>query len=286
MMVNQVQAFIANSSFPKTLEELLQIDELNIELILSGEEFEWTVPRWSKAGDIIFFMYSKTSINTIRRLRKQLNEVKDADVFGVEEVTKLFLLLDKGEYYYSKFGASIFALGQVRGRLFRDDFSYINSFHWGSNIYSGIDNVKVLRNPIAIDDFREFIHISRQSGITPVLGMEFSELKNLICRKNQGLSTLLSVEASPFPMKSINQENWLEMGNMYRRQFFLEYQFRVFYVDYLLKELSDIKTIYKECACYKSSENVKFVDNVIKIAGLYLPVEVKLNIALEKELLG
>lgn len=41
-----------------------------------------------------------------------------------------------------------------------------------------------------------------------------------------------------------------------------------------------------ECACYKGTNPVTFVDNVIRIGKKLLPVEVKLNIRLESNLQG
>ena len=58
----------------------------------------------------------------------------------------------------------------------------------------------------------------------------------------------------------------------------MEEAFRRYYVDYLLRELGDRKTIYRECKCYKSSGNPPRVDNIIILSGKYLPVEVKLSI--------
>lgn len=57
-------------------------------------------------------------------------------------------------------------------------------------------------------------------------------------------------------------------------------------MNYLLRELSDIKTIYRECACYKDKGPASYVDNVILFNGKYLPVEIKLNIKAEKNIIG
>lgn len=72
----------------------------------------------------------------------------------------------------------------------------------------------------------------------------------------------------------------------YRRRFFLEEAFRYYYVDYLLRELGDKKTFYRECNCYKHSGNPPRVDNIILFLGKYLPVEVKLSIHNEANLEG
>lgn len=44
--------------------------------------------------------------------------------------------------------------------------------------------------------------------------------------------------------------------------------------------------VYRECPCLKKkSVHPSYVDNVIKIHGLYLPVEVKLNIDAERDII-
>ena len=88
------------------------------------------------------------------------------------------------------------------------------------------------------------------------------------------------------PLQGINRENWLSLTNEFRRNFDWEQQFRTFYVDYLLHAISDRRTIYKECRCQRSDIADSFMDNVIFIGRKYLPVEVKLSVAAEQDILG
>ena len=64
--MKEVQSFITNISFPKTLDELLFFLEdnfhFNVDDILEEEYIEWTAPRWCKLDDIVFFMHSKTDV--------------------------------------------------------------------------------------------------------------------------------------------------------------------------------------------------------------------------------
>ena len=59
--------------------------------------------------------------------------------------------------------------------------------------------------------------------------------------------------ARPIPLRSINEENWIEIANDYRRCFILEKQFRKFYVDYLIREIGDQKRFFTECRCQRQS---------------------------------
>ena len=88
------------------------------------------------------------------------------------------------------------------------------------------------------------------------------------------------------PLRTINNQNWIEVSNTYRRCFILEKQFRQFYVDYLLREIGDQKTFFTECRCRKPGINDSFMDYVIRFQGKYLPVEVKLSVNAEPNLIG
>ena len=71
-----VQAFINNISFPKTLDELYwfatEHGSFNVEDILFETETVWTSPKWVKIGDVVFFMHSKTAKSIITKLRTEL----------------------------------------------------------------------------------------------------------------------------------------------------------------------------------------------------------------------
>lgn len=149
-------------------------------------------------------------------------------------------------------------------------------YHWSSPLYCDITNVVKLEKPIHISEFNSFIKISRQSGITPVFGEDFDKLKDVISKKNPIPDFLRLSIASNLPLSEINDNNWYKLSNEYRRTFLLETQFRTFYVNRLLRYLSDIKSIYEECDCIKGNNPITFVDNVILFHKKYLPVEVKL----------
>lgn len=79
-----VRAFIANTSMPKSIWEVLEegleenyfeSNRFDIEIILQGNaESSWTVPKWAKPGDIIMFMLAKTSDYAVKRLGKEYAE--------------------------------------------------------------------------------------------------------------------------------------------------------------------------------------------------------------------
>lgn len=175
------RAFITNISFPKSLDEVLYFIEergkFDVEEVMTADYVEWTAPKDSKIGDTAFFMHSKTSIDTIRHLRKELklnkNEI-DLSLFTV-----LINALNDGEKLYSEIGGSIFASGTVCGEIITDDIATKDGLHWQSRYYAPINKISLIKPPIHIDEFRPFITISRTGAITKLTAEQESELIDL-----------------------------------------------------------------------------------------------------------
>lgn len=120
--------------------------------------------------------------------------------------------------------------------------------------------------------------LSRQSAITAVLGDDFEQLKHLISITNYLPVYLRESQATPMPLRDINDQNWLIFVQEYRRSFYLEIQFRKYFVDYLLQEIGDTKRFFSECACYRDGVLTGYADNCILINKKLCFVEVKLNV--------
>ena len=284
-MNTYVQSFINNVSVPKTIDELLwYIREhgwYNIEDILYDDEERWTVPRWCKRGDVVFFMHAKYADTHLRRLQRELRTA------NLDEEDDYFcrFWLKKGLRLHHFYGGKIIAIGIVTGASEKENHDTEVKLHWGATIYADI-KVTHLDNPIDISEFRDFIHVSRQSGITGVFGKEFEKLMELVTQKNEIPEYYKTCIAASMPLAKISAENYLKITAEYRHAFMLEAQFRSFYVDHMLKDLGDQKKFYAECNCHRNGCSPAHADNVILFHGRYLPVEVKLNISLENVLIG
>ncbi len=234
---------------------------------------EWTVPKWAKRGDIVFFMHAKTARSVLTKLRSEVRSKYDPE-------TSMALSFEQAIAdqlaFHNKYGGKIYAVGRINGTPETDEID--SEMHFRSRVFCLVDDLFLLDYPIDISEFNGFITISRQSGITPVYSYRYNKLKELISRKNSVAEYFRYSYSTPYPHSEVNEGNWMKLGLDYRLRFTLEAQFRHCYVDYLLKRLGDQKTIYMECPCYKSSHPVTFVDNVIRIDKRLLPVEVKLNI--------
>lgn len=278
-----VQAFLDNISFPRTLEELEWFaDEFDMEQVLTVAETEWTAPKWAVQGDIVFFYHAKTAIQKISMLETKLKREKVE--LSEEYYNWLWKVLQRGRNIYKEYGGKIFAIGKVSGRTIYDPQEGDEILHWSSRFYAPIDKIYVLQNPIDISEFSDFIFVSRQSAITPIVGPDFEQLKELIASKNEIPEYLQTSTVIPLPLQKIDDENWLEVTQEYRRLFTLEIQFRRFYVDYFLRIFGDQKKFYAEFECYRDGRRTGFADNAVKIGGKWCFVEVKLNIRAEQHL--
>lgn len=161
-------AFITNISFPKSLDEVLYFIEnrghFDIEEILQASYVEWTAPKDAQIGERVFFMHSKTSINTIRSLKKQFRETK-ADIDPTAR-NVLAEALDRGEELYQLYGGCVYAQGKVCDDIIEDHVAREDGLHWRSIYYAPIDNISLIEPPINISEFRDFIKISRTGAIT------------------------------------------------------------------------------------------------------------------------
>lgn len=282
--MKKVQSYIANVSFPTSLEEMEELVNgeyyMDMEALLLFDDASFTAPKWAAKGDIVFFYHAKSAITKIRHLKSLLKKEKDKYKQAYDEIERY---LETAEKIYKRYGGKIFAVGTVCEELEIVKDAPREHLHWRSNIYAPINNITNLDFPVDKAKFEEYVKLSMQRTITPVPGTAFNGLRKLVLRYND-VSFIENCEASPIPLKDINDKNWMEIAKEYKRRFFLEIQFRKFYVDYLLKSLSDTKKIYSECSCWKNDVHTGFADNFITMNKKYLAVEVKINIDTERDI--
>ncbi len=294
-----IQSFIANYSVSKTLDEALDqwerfgtadsIEELHREYYESDLRCIWSVPRWAKIDDLVLLMETVSSQQHINRMTKELYDYGH-EIYSLRDYKSLIKSLVHSQEYYDEVGGCIFGIARIAGNPQNDVNDEEYERHWRSNIYSQFKDLFILDRCIPFERFKGFIEISKQSTITPVFGEEFKTLKQIILEYNKEVPNwFVECEADPIPLSKINMDNFMDVSGRYRRSFFLESQFRTYYVNYLLRVLSDIKTIYRECECVKKNNSNKKhprIDNIIQYNGKYLGVEVKLNVNIEPDLIG
>ena len=282
-----VNAHINNICFPKTIEQLenfiYEHGCYNLEDVIneSADGYTiWTVPRSSVVGDVVLYFHAKTAIQWIRKL-ETATKTLDSET---HDKNLLYEWLQRARELYSLYGGKIFAIGRVSSRPEREDD--ITPYHWSGRIYADIKDLYLLKTPIDISEFNSFILVSRQSSITSLPSKEFEKLKSLIQAKNPDAPAwFLKSQIGDNMLSQVNQNNFLEITSSYRKRFPLEINFRSYYVDYFLKTLSR-NNVYSECRCHTLKTPLARVDNVFEFAGKKMLLEVKLNVALEEDLIS
>lgn len=275
--MNNVQSYIANVSYMTRIEEMkFYVDKgylTDLEMfVCCPEELNFTAPKWAVRDDIVFFFHAKTAIQKMRHLRAQIKKNKEKYADYLEKFDEI---LKFAELFYEIYGNKIFGVARVSESPQYEENA--ENIHWKSHIYAEMSDFQFLKRPIPLEEFDSFLKLASQTSITPVLGDQFEKLKEIVLKDNRDIGFLKNSVATPIPLQNISEENWIDIAGKYRIRFFLETQFRKFYVDYLLKILGDQKKFYFECSCYKNGKFVGRPDNYIYISGKYLPVEVKLN---------
>lgn len=158
-----VQAFINNFSFPISIDELRNLIDkgsFDLEVLLEEEETSWTVPKWVKQGDIVFFMHARTAITKITALMTEVNREKE--FLSKEEYETMIAWLIRAKKLHQVYGGKILAIGRVTG-----EGAYIDipdggdvKTHWQSRIYADIDSIILLENPVDLSEFKSFITLT------------------------------------------------------------------------------------------------------------------------------
>lgn len=176
------EAFITNMPFPKSLDEVLYYmdkrGKFDVEEVLEADYVEWTAPKDAFIGETVYFMHSKTSIDTIRHLKRELALAQgeiDQETFEI-----LNSALCKGEELYAELGGSVFALGKVCDEIIVDDVATRDGLHWRSKYYAPIDAISLIKPPINIAEFRSFITVSRIGAVTKLSSEQNERLQALI----------------------------------------------------------------------------------------------------------
>ncbi len=276
-MKKNVQAIICNTNFPNTID--LFINRINKEMILSicavedkSQTGAWTLPKWMKKDDIVFFYYAQKAKYNINKIEKELVDKKLM-------CSKYKKQIDKARELYEKYGGKIFGIAQVKSAPFYTEGRAVPESKL--RYLAKIKKFHLLKNPIDKSRFDKKIQIIRQGTFTTIGSEEYKLLFNMLDENTK--DRFADYNICPFPYSKITLKNYLSLNQKYNRNYQDEASFRSYFVDYLLKDLSDDRVIFSECRCRKGGKT-NYIDNVIKINGVYIPVEVKLNINAERDI--
>ncbi|BAQ61140.1 hypothetical protein GM3708_1546 [Geminocystis sp. NIES-3708] len=295
--INFVDGFISAISFAGNIEQLQnEIDfhinfngysETNLESLVreARNEFEleeigeWSAPKWTTKNDIIYFYLTKDRpIKYVKNLIKFAEENKDF---------KLIKILYRNQQLIETYKGKIFACARVVGSPIRSQNNH-DSYHHKGRIYISYAQCYVFQNPLPLEKIERHIKIIRGATTTPVRGQNFDGIKLELSRNNILPDYLKNAQGGNINFTNIGKDTWKTISCSPEKTFIDESQIRTYFLNYLLTEIKDKNTpLLEECKCYKENKyNNGIVDYCIRINGHWIPVEAKLNISCEKDILA
>ena len=168
--------YILNFNVPKTLPDFLFYYEeylaTNIDLLFEGfvdGTTTWSVPRRAQPGDIVIFMCAGSARHNLGMVTSHLPASASAELRS---------FVDEQKTLYKQYSGCLLGTGIVA----TDPKFYPDSNWWAADI----GQLRRFETPVSIDDFRDFITISRTNSVTKLSGEQWAQLKRLVNRKNPG----------------------------------------------------------------------------------------------------
>jgi hypothetical protein len=282
-----VQSCITTISFPETLEAVQDMVQKNqdmggwltdMDTLLSFQRNDiiyWTAPKWMTQGDILFFYYAKKARVRVVALYRQTFQ----DRFD----NNLKELLKRTVEQSSQYAGTIFGCAEVSGVA---EYSQSELYHFGSRFFAPIDRFHVFEHPLSSEEFADYVKIG-QNTTTPLYGQQFDGIKKLLAVRNRLPDFLHKAYLGISSFRTINQDNWPTIACASSARFIHEAQIRAYFVDYFLKEVKDKGTpLLEECQCYRDGDKTGIVDYFVKVHNRWVPVEAKLNMLAERDVLA
>lgn len=287
-----VQSCVTSIGFPDDLDELelmyeknegyasgRQLTDLEVILNFGGLNLdfaEWTAARWMTEGDVLFFYHTNRGHKKIRRLLKGLRRAGS----GIDTIETLERNLELS----TRVESCIFACAPVQGSA--TYYAKEETEHFMSRTFVPFRRVHVFQNPLNISDFGLHFKIG-QNTVTPLYKRNFGAIRELLKRNNEIPDFLASADISELAFQNISKENWRQVVASPQARFLNEELVREYFIDYLLDEIKDPRTpILEECVTWRHGQITGRADYFVMIGGRWIPIEAKLNVLTESDLLG
>lgn len=287
-MTRFAQACITNLNFPETVDQAVGLAKKNswlgpwlsdMDVLLdfpTGQRHSWTAPRWLTEGDVLFFYHAITARQNARRVLQTAQE-RNPSRRG------LLKYLRRANEIAERLGGCIFAAAIVTGAT---EYQTSSQFHFGSRVFAPFRRVLRFRKPLLPDEVRSHVAISRQSALTPLCGRDFDAVMTALAAKNHLPKSFRTLRGGQLGFRNVQPDSWRTIACADHARFIHEAQIRAYLIDYLLNEVRDARSVVlQECRCNRGRTSTGIADYFVRIGGVWVPVEAKLNAASEPDLL-
>lgn len=284
-----VQAAITSISFPTTLDAVEEMVEQN-EYVGEGMtdldtllEFSpssgtmWSAPRWMTEGDILFFYHTKTA-----RVRATgLHRSAEQSYGSQNRITRV---LAHAVQLADLYGGSLFACAGVAGAA---EYQAGQPSHFDGRFFAPLADVYIFPSPLPAERLAEYVKIG-QGTITPLYGPQFDGVRRLLAEHNNLPGFLHQTRLNLQSFRSVGVTNWRQVACAPEARFIHEVQLRAYLLDYMLDEIKDPGTpLLAECHCLRNAVKTGGIsDYFVRVGGRWIPVEAKLNLLAEPNLLA
>lgn len=282
-----MKAYITRFSFPNSLESFHvnqgndEQDGTDIDAILRGQDLTWSLPNSVLGNDIVFFQYTASSRSHFNRVLEEAQAYRDH-----RAVAYLRSIRHEVEYY----SGHLIAVGRIADRTYYSD-DEPEARHFALRQFAPVTDITPFEEPLKVVGGVSLMQYPEFSSHGPVTNRPFhsdacfQEVINQLRGLRNTLPSFLdnahirpSQDGTP-----LSRENWIDYITDSDVSFPLEAHLRQRFADFLLRDLSDNRRLHTEIAVMKKNKLTGYVDNVIYVKGLPVPVECKLNVAGERD---
>ena len=181
------------------------------------------------------------------------------------------------------YAGTIFGCAQVAGST---EYDKNKLYHFGSRFFAPLEQIHIFKHPLRAEHFAAHVKIG-QSATTPLWGLQFEGIRTLLAERNRLPDFLKQARFGEKSLRDVNKDTWREISCSLTTRFIHEGQLRAYLLDYLLSETKDEGTpLLKECKCHPRNPSLGLADYFIRVADHWIPVEAKINILAEKDILS
>ncbi len=283
-----VQACITSVSFPVSLDEVREMAEKNayvgkwcsdMDILLAYDPSwgtTWTAPRWMTQNDLLFFYHTKRAQ---QRTRKLLQEAQGA--FWKDR--RLIEFLERAYQQAQQCGGTLFGCAMVSAppQYIKEDLA-----HFARRTFAPLGQVHIFNHPLPLERITEVMRVGQNTTI-PLYEPQFEVIRQALAEHNTLPAFLATAQSGDKTFRYVNKDNWPLISGQPQARFIYEDQLRTYWLDFVLQALKDEGSpLLIEGNCLRQGRETGIADYFIKVHGVWVPVEAKLNVLAEADLLG